>query len=397
MNTARRKSVTSPSILPSAILVICLFASFAPGLGVRAEGMRPNILRCQLTDADTLWIQRALDAWGQVSRDFLRLDPKPLPWIVLFDDACTWHLNPQVASLPSGSRPVETSLSFAGDQFPVHAVPHGGTVRFPNGSAVPAEVMAAAFPYDDGESSFYALALLDLWRKHPQASQDPHLEERILSVTLHEMVHTRQLPHIGRRVAALGRRYDLPQQINDDVIETRFRGVPGFREAFEAERDLLYRAVAEPRPARRRALVARALAMAKNRRTRFFGGANKPYAELEELFLNMEGVAEWTRFKFHQARQQPPRSDVQIMDFLRGRKNDWAQDEGLALFLLLEKLGSRWQSKVLGPGLASPFALLESALKRPAQRSASRTSRARPEQSFDTPRMTQPEGMGWRE
>jgi len=392
---AQRKSLWSDFILRSAIVVICLVPLFTPERRAQSARSRDNISQCSLTDANTRWIQKALDGWRQVSRDFLRLNPKPLPWIVLFDEACTWHLNPEPTFLPSGAKQVETSLSFAGQPVPVHALSHSGTVQFPNGATIPAGVMAAAFPYRNGESAFYALALLDLWRKHPQASQDPNLEERILSVTLHEMVHTRQLPQVRRRVVALGKQYSLPSQVNDDIIETQFKGVPGFREAFEAERDLFYRAVVAPNVAKRRTLVARALLAARDRRARFFKGANKPYEELEDLFLNMEGAAEWARFKFHQASQRQPRSDAQIIDFLRGKQNDWAQDEGLALFLLLEKLVPRWQEKALDFKVVSPFVLLEDAINMPARRRGNRLQRARPNNSFNRSGMSLPFIINW--
>src|SRR5919112_6540249 len=67
---------------------------------------------CALPEADVRWTQRVVDGWEQVSRE-LRIDPAPLPWIVLFSSSCAWHLNPGAASLPAGE-PVAVALSFAG-------------------------------------------------------------------------------------------------------------------------------------------------------------------------------------------------------------------------------------------------------------------------------------------
>lgn len=318
---------------------------------------RPQPSSCVLGEADVRWFQSALDGWHQVSRDFLLLDPKPIPWVVLFDDACTWHFA-ATAGIPE-AKTAEVRLTYAGEPVPASVVRHNGKVHLPNGTDIPAEIMAAAFHTQDRKTTFFALATLDLWRRHPQASKDPQLEKRLLGVVLHEIMHTRQLPYVDRRIAELKKRFDIPTQVDDDMIENNFKDVPGFREAFNAERDLFYRAVAETNPARRRTLIDQALGMARQRRERFFTGTNQPYAEIEELFLNMEGAAEWARFKLHQAAPGNRLSDAEIISFIRGRENSWSQDMGLALVLLLEKEVPGWQRQLLGPEMASPLKMLE--------------------------------------
>jgi hypothetical protein len=70
-------------------------------------------LSCQLTDANVRWIQQALNGWEAVSRDALRFPPSSLPWIVLYDDACAWHLAFDEALIPEGV-PVRVPLCFQG-------------------------------------------------------------------------------------------------------------------------------------------------------------------------------------------------------------------------------------------------------------------------------------------
>lgn len=81
----------------------------------------------------------------------------------------------------------------------------------------------------------------------------------MLGVASHELVHTLQISHLARRIDELRGRHALPERIHDDMVEERFAEVAGFREAHERETDLLYRAVSEPDPQRKRALVDRAL------------------------------------------------------------------------------------------------------------------------------------------
>jgi len=317
----------------------------------------PDEPPCALPEADARWTQRFIDGWVLVSRE-LRLDPKPLPWIVLFDASCTWQLNPGEEG-PAVGKPIAASLSLLGEPVPARGLPHAGKVRLPNGEEIPAQIMAAAFPWGDGTSAFFVLASMGLWRSDPQASKDPEIEARILSAALHEIVHTRQLPNVVRRTRALRTRYELPEGMNDDVIEDRFKSVPGFQEAFAAERDLFYQAVAETDAARRRELIAQGLVRARERRARFFTGPNAGFAAIEDIFLNMEGAAEWARLKYHQAARTPGLdTDAAIISFLRGKQNSWSQDEGFALVLLLDKERPGWQEHVLSAEHASLFELL---------------------------------------
>lgn len=316
---------------------------------------------CSFGKADVEWLEAILDGWARATRDFLDIDGQPLPRIVLLGSACVWHLPAEIGE-PAGPSGVHVAVRFEGQNVLVEGVPHEGTVTLPNGARIPAEIVAAAMPGHDGGTPFFVLALPELWEQHPQASRDPHLSVRISSVALHEMIHTRQLPWLQRIFDELGETYDLPDRFDDDVIEKHFADSVEFTKMFDAERTLMYGAVAERDPARKRALLRQALSTVKARQSRFFVGENEVYGELEGLFLNMEGVAEWVRFKHHQADPEWPSADAEIVGFLRGQDNNWSQDEGLALILLLDDLVPGWQRRILDPEMPSPIDILADAI-----------------------------------
>ena len=76
----------------------------------------PTGCRARFRPSEIAWLQRALDGWHQVSRQFLLIDPSPLPWIVLFDASCVWHLSSD-STLIREAVPVQTTLTFAGRPF----------------------------------------------------------------------------------------------------------------------------------------------------------------------------------------------------------------------------------------------------------------------------------------
>lgn len=291
-----RPRSASGGALPPASSAGSAFAAFLKGEGPNpSETPTPDAARCALTAPSARWIQTALHGWERVALDFLRLDPEPLPWMVLFDRSCTWHLAAREGQ-PADADPVTAGLTFAGASVPVRVMRHEEVIRLPSGSTIPVRGAAFASLYErepGDPTAFFVLALPDVWRD--TLPERPDLVAEMLGVAIHELVHTRQLPHLARRIEALKERDPLPERIHDDMLEERFAEIPEFVRAHEEETDLLYRAVSAPDPTLKRALVRQALRVIRDRQERYFRDRDAVYRELEELFLNMEGVAVWAR------------------------------------------------------------------------------------------------------
>ena len=212
--------------------------------------------------------------------------------------------------------------------------------------------------YRNSRGAFFVMAMPSVWQTKEVSA--PTRAEYLHGVFSHEMTHTRLLVDINRRVRELARKNDLVYPINDDVIQSEFRRTHGFEAAVNREREQFYRAALEPDSARRRELTVKALDMVRARHARFFTGPTAAYAELESLFLTMEGVGQWAAYRL--ARTRAGGNDAEALRLVRDNKKYWSQDEGLALFLLVDALVPNWQARVFAPAPASPFALLEEAV-----------------------------------
>lgn len=320
-----------------------------------------SVLPCEFSDADTRWIQSGLDGWAQVSRDFLHIEPTPLPWILLFDTSCVWHLAPDPTFLANAT-PVTTALYFAGGRVDVRAHPHAGTFVLPSGVELAASrAMATASPYRNGTSAFVVLAMPDVWRLEASYREGSPMDEFLQEMLIYEMTQARQIGVVLRRLEELARTSALPSDVDSDVVQRQLGSVPGFRKAFETERDLFLRAAGETNACTRQNLTVAALSMVRRRHARYFSGSNQVYAELEALFLADQGRARWAAYKFATARAWST-SNGDLFQFVRG--NSWSQEEGFALFLLLDALVPGWQAQIFSPAPASPFRLLEEGVER---------------------------------
>ena len=292
---------------------------------------------CQMEDADRAWLQDLLTTWRTVAREALRIDPDPLPTIVLFDERCVW----------------------TGDE--ANGKAHGGNVPLPTGESMPARLATFAGTSGEGDRPFLVMAMPSVWRAEPRHQSEADLPLLMRAVFAHEMAHTVQSPGLGTWLREIERRLKPPQELDDDIIQTRFEKNPEFRAAWAAERSLLYQAANETNDSLRRALLSTALAMIETRRARFFTGDDAVFAELEDVFLNMEGVGQWAAY---QVARRSGLSPLDAQNAIRRGRTRWSQEEGFAAFLLIDALVPNWRDRVLTGKPTSIFVLLAEAARR---------------------------------
>jgi hypothetical protein len=183
---------------------------------------------------------------------------------------------------------------------------------------------------------------------------DPKLDLLVRSVFVHEMTHTRQADSLGARLTELETQHKI-ENLNDDIVQQRFASRDGFTEAFTKERDLLYDVANEKNAKRRGKLAKEASRAIAERRARYFTGDDAYFAELEEIFLGMEGVANWAGFR---AAMRAGLTRDEAVTLMQGSRKWFSQDEGLALFLALDALQKDWQQRVFRDKPEPAFHLL---------------------------------------
>ena len=199
-----------------------------------------------------------------------------------------------------------------------------------------------------------------VWRRVPRLKSEARLEILIRSVFVHEMSHTRHRNFFGR-LDRIEKQHKFAERFGDDIVQDRFGKREGFRKAYEKEHDLLYRAASATDRGRKRVLAKKALDSIRDRHKRFFSGDDAHYEEIESIFLTMEGVANWAAYK---AAMREGLSRADAIKLIRRGGRYWAQDEGLALFLVIDSLLPDWQEKTFVESAISVTDLLNEAVSR---------------------------------
>jgi hypothetical protein len=308
---------------------------------------------CRLSEGDAEWIQSAIRSWDAVSRDALLLPPSALPWIVFFDDRCTWHINPHESAIGNPRWSCSTRVG----KLQLRGVIHGGSVVLPGGEEMPVQIASFASTWGDDGLPYLAMALPPVWRTVPRHATDPDLQELTRSVFIHEMTHTRQAG-LHPRIEELRLQAKL-DDLDDDIVQTIFSKDPEFSAAIEREREAIYAAAGAADAAERRRTAAAALALLRERRATHFTGEHVPFSALEEIFLTMEGVANWAAYR---GLLRDGRGEAEARALIRRGGKYWSQDLGLGLFLLLDALTQGWQQQVLGSAQRGVTSLLQDAV-----------------------------------
>lgn len=305
---------------------------------------------CAMASADRSWIEASIAHWRVAERHLLKLAPQPLPTIVVADARCTY-----------------TARAMGGGwRWP--GMPHGGTMRFANGVTQPVGPISFAAPDPTQPTGgFFAMSLPSVWRTAGVTS-GLGLERLMDGVMLHESMHARQFYFVNPTMAAFAKRYGSDIEASDDAVQARFKADPAYVAAYEAERDALFRAAAAPTDAEARALAGEALRLMRARRTRFTG-ADARWLQLDDLFLQMEGVGQWLAYAWYVSPRGAGLAPATVLPEVRRGGRFWTQDEGLALFLVVDRLSPGWQrdafaarpllaeallAKAVGVSVASP-------------------------------------------
>ncbi|MGH9596417.1 MAG: hypothetical protein ACRD3K_06425 [Edaphobacter sp.] len=298
-----------------------------------------------MSAGDQSWIEHALANWPIVEERELHLVPAPLPTIVSFDASCVF-----VAPQRHDGR-----LVWRG-------TPHNGTIPLPDGKSAPFGVVSFTAP-DDGKAStgFFVMSLPSVWRAKGIKS-GLGLERLMDGVLFHEMTHTRQFYFVNPRMEQLTAQYKLSDDIGDDSIQDAYEKNPDYVADYEAERDLLYAAAAAPAEAEAKALARQALVKFRARRARWFTGPAAQWKPIDNIFLTMEGLGQWVAYAWFTDKQGLNLDPVKVLPEVRRRRNRWTQDEGLALFLVVDRLVPNWQKLAFAPKPELAESLLERAV-----------------------------------
>jgi hypothetical protein len=104
------------------------------------------------------------------------------------------------------------------------------------------------------------------------------------------------------------------------------------------------------------------LATVRRRQQQFFTGDYAGWAELDGLFLALEGSAMWVQAQMALDHAPAGEDWKDTLKSLAPFYTQWSQEEGMGLFLLIDRLVPGWKARFFAAQVPSPFDVLQAAV-----------------------------------
>ena len=333
----------------SGAFVVCLILV----VGCATAQVRPQQATASECDIATAapWINRWLAAWRLTSREILRIPDAPTPDFLFYDAKCAFGTSGRIATVPMVPGP---SLSDAPLLW--FAAPHNDTLTMPTMNRRPVALMSFTDVDKQTSHPFFVMAAPDYWTAKTGPGD-------FTPVFLHEFAHTRQMKGFASILGPIDSTWKFPFDLTDDAVQEQFKSDSVYVRAYLAERDLLYRAAAAESPAETRKLAAEALRMIRARHAKWFVGDNSVFSVLDDMWLSVEGAAQWAGYAWLAHPAGGALSKPAAVARMLGRRRIWSQDEGLGLFLVIDRLMPAWPTLVFNNPSIGGIQLLQRAIE----------------------------------
>jgi len=292
-------------------------------------------------------------AWELVSKEIYKIKTLQPVEFVFFDQTDVFSTS--AISIPNGQ--TVSGPGLLGRKLAWKKANHNGKITLPDGQIVPVGLMSFAAPLGkDRQHSFFVMPLPDFWRKAGVESKELGFENLVTGVFLHEFSHSQQMRNFGRKLSEYEQKHTDKIEFSDDLIQNYFENDADYTREFLVETDLFY-AAAELKSDDR---LMQALSLYKKRQSHYFTGGKQNLKELDDFFLTMEGLGQFTMYAWmihpKGGRILP---EAALTGVRRGKKS-WSQDEGLALFLVLRSLAKseKWAKRMFGNETISVIELI---------------------------------------
>lgn len=288
--------------------------------------------------------QKWFSAWKLVSKDIYGLQQVRPVDFVFFDEKYVYSTS--TVSIQNGV-PVNGN-DLMNLKFEWRKTAHNNSITLPDKSVIPVNLLSFAAEIPGENKSFFVMPLPDFWKQAGLTSKELGTENLITGIFIHEFSHSQQMQNFGRKMTAYEHQLKLDVEFSDDLIQTLFSKDSSYLAYYKKEVDFFYQSVEGKKLDKQ--LLSKGLSGFKERQSRYFNDKSKELGEIDNLFLTIEGLGQYSMFLWlTHPRGGNIKREMAIKGVRRGGKW-WSQDEGFALFLILEKLSppGKWGKGMFG-------------------------------------------------
>jgi len=284
-------------------------------------------------------------AWKLVSKDIYEIDRVSPVEFIFFDDKYVYS---------SSAITVKNGIPVKGPdlmnlKFQWKKELHNDSLTLPDNSVVPINLMsfAAEIPTESNKS-YFVMPLPSFWEKSGVSSKELGLDNLITGVFIHEFSHSQQMQNFGKKMTEYEQLNNFGVEFSDDIVQNIFGRDTAYLKYYKKEIELLYSSVKNDTI--EKSVLFEGLAIMKQRQNEYFKGKYENLRGIDDFFLTMEGLGQYSMFLWlNHPKGGNLNRELAIEGVRRGGKW-WSQDEGFALFLILDKntVPKNWARDMFG-------------------------------------------------
>lgn len=283
-------------------------------------------------------VQDWFKAWEMTSKNLLNIEHYEIPTMVFFDNNFLYtNSNKYITHGTKIEGP-----SFFGKTINWTKSKHNDSIQLPSGQKLPIGPLSFAVPiYDEDKKSFFVMALPSVWQTSKIESKELRNGNFYTAIFLHEFAHSQQTKNFGKQLETFAKTYKFKFNLNDDMIQEVFSKDSFYGKHLKTEIKTFYKAYSADSKTELKKLTKKGLSMYKSRQDEYFTGEKKVYKELDDFFLTMEGIGQYVSFLWLTSNSGADLSEQTVIDGLRRKKDNWAQEESFALFLIYSRMNNQ--------------------------------------------------------
>lgn len=290
-----------------------------------------------LKDEQLMSIQPWFQAWELVNSEVLKIQPKHPPLFLFYDNE---YLYVNAEDYFNNGAKVK-GPSFFGKELSWYREKHADTITLPTNEKLPINLMSFAGTYGEyPETPFFIMALPSFWKAAQVKSEQLGDENLYVNVFLHEFSHTQQNRAFFRKIDSIEKLHEFEFELTDDMIQLDMGRDSIYNQIMNTEIKLLYEAFESKEMDKTIELLTQAIDNYNKRQQQFFINEKEVFRQLDDYFLTFEGMGQYIAYTWL---VHPKGGNLDIKKVLEGIRRGgrwWTQDEGLALFLVYNKISN---------------------------------------------------------
>lgn len=305
-------------------------------------------------------INQWFSAWSLVYKDIYKINKLHPVQFVFFDD--TYVYSTSSVTIPKGQS--IKGYNLLNLKLKWKKALHHDSLTLPDKTSVPIGIMsfASEIPTNKHES-FFVMPLPSFWEKAGIKSEELGLDNLITGVFIHEFSHSQQMQNFGKNITQYEKQNNFGVPFNDDMIQAIFSDNKDYLDLYHSETDNLYSSIRDRELNTEQ--LTKGLSLLTERQTHYFKDKYQGLKEVDDIFLTMEGLGQYSMYLW-MIDPKGGKIDKSIaLDGVRRNKKWWSQDEGLVLFLILERLKAPevWAKGMFGAKVTTVIELIKNNIK----------------------------------